>query len=126
MKYIRQQYFLTTVFDNDLITNEEIAGLLNTLRKSSADLFVEYRDERTGMSISNKQCRIRAVTKNTLDFVAFSKRGSIVMRNISFENLICVKQVAKTYNTMIDSHKTTKADLLDFDDGGLFCNDKMD
>jgi len=116
MKYIVQQIFKTTVCDQEISECDSILELLESLKKASIDIFFEIRDIRSGVSISYKKCRIKKVEKDTVDVLSFYGRGGRTMlRAVKFENIIMIKMVTDSYNTIIQDKKIQRSDLLDLD-----------
>ncbi len=116
MRYIKQQIFKTTVFDKDITSLDDIKSLMETFKKSSVDLFIEYRDARTERTITRERARIISADSNSIDIFAFDKGGSIVEHNIDFLNILLVKLVTKSDNVIVNNEDNiTKFDLVDIE-----------
>ena len=113
MKYTRKQIITTTVFDDNISDMEVIVDLFNTFVKSSVDVSIEYRDEKTKNIKFNEKVRIKSVGEKTIDILIFQKSFNLSVRNIPFEDVISIKLVTEKQNIIAGDDKLSKFDFID-------------
>jgi len=118
MKYTRKQIIITTVFDDNIEDEDVILDLVKTFHKSSIDLQVEFRDQKSKQTKSLEKARIKDLNleDKKVDFLVMKKSFNFVEKNILISDIISIKVVTEKHNIIAGEEKLSEFDLIDVDD----------
>ena len=121
MKFVRSEYSLSIVTDQDVNNSEEKKSILNNLNKFDVEFSLTMRkffpSNYDYESVEFEKVRISEVHEDSdsVDLMVFKDTGSLVMRNISIEDLEAINAVTMKNKIMDEYIRVSRWDLLEFE-----------
>jgi hypothetical protein len=95
MRYVYQEPVITTVTDDEMVNDDEIRKVLETVKEMGHSVQITMEDPGNPEYIKNfDNARITAVREGSVDIHAFFNGASVRHREVPFHNLRKVRLVA--------------------------------
>ena len=86
MKYLQQEYVLTTLREEELKDKDEIATILNDCRSKNVDVSLSIEMNGTHV-VHHDRVRVNKVENTSVDFTILQKRQRFKMKQVPFGNI---------------------------------------
>ena len=120
MKFLRQEYIITTISNKEVSDLETIKNVLNNLKKENIEFsLVTQKPSDLGYSnlrLSYEKVRVKSVNENSVDFIVFNKSSMTNITDISFNNLIEIVAITKKNNILEAENATDRFGLMDIEE----------
>ena len=120
MKFLRQEYIITTISNKEVSDLEIIKNVLNNLKKENIEFsLVTQKPSDLGYSnlrLSYEKVRVKSVNENSVDFIVFNKSSMTNITDISFNNLIEIVAITKKNNILEAENATDRFGLMDIEE----------
>ena len=120
MKFLRQEYIITTISNKEVSDLETIKNVLNNLKKENIEFsLVTQKPSDLGYSnlrLSYEKVRVKSVNENSVDFIVFNKSSMTNITDISFNNLIEIIAITKKNNILEAENATDRFGLMDIEE----------
>jgi len=120
VKFLRQEYIITTISNKEVSDLEIIKNVLNNLKKENIEFsLVTQKPSDLGYSnlrLSYEKVRVKSVNENSVDFIVFNKSSMTNITDISFNNLIEIIAITKKNNILEAENATDRFGLMDIEE----------
>jgi len=120
VKFLRQEYIITTISNKEVSDLETIKNVLNNLKKENIEFsLVTQKPSDLGYSnlrLSYEKVRVKSVNENSVDFIVFNKSSMTNITDISFNNLIEIVAITKKNNILEAENATDRFGLMDIEE----------
>ena len=112
MRYIYQEPVISTITDDE-VSDQALLDLLNSLKESQQNVYMEYRDSNDAEIIKKlESVRITNVTPEAIDIHAFFKTASARIKEIPIHCLREVRLIA-TKQLLAQKYKVKRWHMMD-------------
>lgn len=121
MKFIRSEYSLSIVTDEEINDIENQKKILNNLYHFNVEFSLTIRkffpSNYEYENVSFEKVRISKVhkDKNAVDIMVFKEIGSLIVRDIKFEDIVKVDAITMKHDIMGEYIKISRWSLLEFE-----------
>lgn len=120
MRFIRQEYIITTICNKKLTDIDEIKTVLYHIKKDGIEFTVciNYMSHngRYDYSSSHRNVKIKKVNETTVDFIIFNKSAITNLKEIQFNNIVEISAITKK-NIILDyKNDVSRHELLDIEE----------
>ncbi len=120
MRFLRQEYIVTTISDRSFSDTDTIKHVLSALKKENINFTLSTRKPsewgHSNLSLNYEEVRVKEVKEDSVDFIIFNRSSITNLTNIPFDSIIEILAITKKNNILEQDKNPDRWGLMDIEE----------